>query len=69
MSLYYKWEKEKLTSKIHSIPLRYYTHHNFSLTSNVEYVEECLPNFLPNWDGSEIDLCIDTIVLKTKLRI
>ena len=36
--------------QFHSIPLNHYTHRNFSLTSNVEYVEECLPNFLPNWD-------------------
>ena len=54
--LWREMRKEKLTSQFHSIPLRsflleyHYTHRNFSLTSNVEYVEECLPNFLPNWD-------------------
>ena len=34
----------------YSVTDYHYTHRNFSMTSNVEYVEECLPNFLPNWD-------------------
>ena len=46
-------EKRKINFPIPShcyVTDYHYTHRNFSLTSNVEYVEECLPNFLPNWD-------------------